>query len=68
MPAILVIIGIVIWYWWPTDSVDTQSASYAAGEDAGYQRGYYDGTGSVCRRLDATAPAIANDYRRRNFC
>lgn len=68
MPLILVLVGLAVWYWWPGESVNIRGASYVAGEDAGYQRGYYDGAASVCRRLDSTAPAIASDFRRRNFC
>jgi len=51
-----------------SDRVDTDSVSFKAGDESGYQRGYYAGTASVCRRLDTTAPDIASDYRKRNFC
>lgn len=64
----LIIMGVGIWYWWPSDQIDTESASFRAGDNSGYQRGYYDGAASVCRRLDETAPDIASNYRRRNVC
>lgn len=67
----LIITLLVIWYW-SSSRVDTESASFKEGDQSGYQRGYqlgyYAGATSVCLRLDETAPDIASDYRRRNFC